>query len=200
MPTTVRFFVPGNPASAGSKTAFRQMRKDGSYTTRMVDASGEHGVNWRATVQLVAKEKCRGIWFGHNVALQMALEFLHIRPKSHYGKRGLLPSAPRYKTTKRDLTKMQRAVEDALKGILYADDAAIVEIYSRKSWDESLEGVWITVGTAPGEERQKEGTLEAQASPVPSRPDRPSKDADPSEAETRDRPGRPGSLHGVFHP
>jgi Holliday junction resolvase RusA-like endonuclease len=49
------------------------------------------------------------------------------RPKSHYLKNGALrPKAPRRHTTKPDVLKLARAIEDALTGIVYQDDAQIV--------------------------------------------------------------------------
>jgi Holliday junction resolvase RusA-like endonuclease len=58
--------------------------------------------------------------------LLLELSFYVPRPKGHYGARGLRPSAPAYPTVKPDVLKLARAVEDALTGTLFRDDAQVV--------------------------------------------------------------------------
>lgn len=58
--------------------------------------------------------------------LSMSVVFLFERPKGHWGKRGLLPSAPVFHAVKPDVSKLLRSTEDALTAILYEDDARIV--------------------------------------------------------------------------
>jgi len=52
------------------------------------------------------------------------------RPKGHYrtGKHAsqLRPSAPEHPATKPDLLKLTRAIEDAMTGIVWRDDAQVV--------------------------------------------------------------------------
>jgi crossover junction endodeoxyribonuclease RusA len=48
------------------------------------------------------------------------------RPASHFGAHGLRPRAPRWPSKKPDLSKLVRAIEDALTGVVYDDDARIV--------------------------------------------------------------------------
>jgi crossover junction endodeoxyribonuclease RusA len=66
----------------------------------------------------------------------VALDVLLIlpRPARHYRgrKRELAPDAPAWPTVKPDALKLCRAVEDALTGIAYRDDAQIVEERIRK--------------------------------------------------------------------
>lgn len=63
----------------------------------------------------------------------LAVEFQFFRPrnKGDFGtgrNAGTLkPSAPRYPTTRPDVLKLARVVEDALSGVLYRDDSQIVE-------------------------------------------------------------------------
>lgn len=56
--------------------------------------------------------------------LEVSMVFYVPRPKHHYGKNGLRKSAPEYPTGKPDLLKIARSTEDALKGIVWNDDAA----------------------------------------------------------------------------
>jgi Holliday junction resolvase RusA-like endonuclease len=75
-----------------------------------------------------------------NGPLLLELTFWTPRPKGHYGSgknagqvRG---SAPRHPTVKPDLLKLARAVEDALSGIVYRDDAQITTEILQKAYGE----------------------------------------------------------------
>lgn len=72
------------------------------------------------------------------------------RPKGHYGKKGLLPSAPARPTTRPDLTKLLRGIEDALTGVVWRDDAQVVSQHATKIFGEPAR-VTITIQTV-GEE------------------------------------------------
>ena len=126
----ITFFVPGIPKPGGSKTVFRNPVTNKSIVT---DSSGKDGKNWRASVQQFA--------IAANVrpsskAVKLTIHFFFLRPKGHYGKRGLLPSAPVQHTVKPDCTKLVRAVEDALKCIAWKDDAQVVMQVAGKSYGE----------------------------------------------------------------
>jgi len=60
------------------------------------------------------------------------------RPKQHHvaGNREnpLRKNAPAWHTSKPDVTKMVRAVEDALKGIAWHDDSQVVQQVNRKRY------------------------------------------------------------------
>lgn len=119
----VSFTVYGEAAPAGSKTV--GFSKDGRHFVR--DSSGRAGERWRWAVQQEAGIAMRDRPpFQRGVALSLVVQFNVVRPKSHFGKRGLLPSARAYPTIKPDCSKFVRAVEDAMTGIVYADDAQIV--------------------------------------------------------------------------
>jgi Holliday junction resolvase RusA-like endonuclease len=127
----IRFTVYGQPAPAGSKTPGRA--KDGRLFVR--DSSGQRGTEWRRQVAQVAGETMAG---GELVEGPLVLQLVfHVpRPKGHYGKRGLRPSAPAHPTTKPDVTKLVRAVEDALTGIVWRDDAQVVKQVACKKYGE----------------------------------------------------------------
>lgn len=130
----ITFFVHGSPAPAGSKTAFC-LKKDGRYTGRaiVVDASGKKGKQWRESVSHNAR-----LAMGANPpfigALQMTIIFHMPRPQKHYLKSGLRPDAPEYHITRPDCTKLLRAAEDAMTGIVYEDDGQIVEQTVKKTY------------------------------------------------------------------
>jgi len=76
-------------------------------------------------------------WRGH--PLSVALTFRFDRPQTHFGKRGLLPSAPEHHAVKPDVDKLARAALDALTGIVYDDDARIVELHASKAYCAAAE-------------------------------------------------------------
>lgn len=125
------FTVLGLPRPAGSKRAFA-IRKGGKPTGRIavVDACKESR-EWKNTVAheaAVAMSRAPTELFVGPVKLLVA--FSLPRPKGHYrtGLRAseLRTSAPPYPITKPDLLKLTRAVEDALTGIVWRDDAQVI--------------------------------------------------------------------------
>ena len=99
---------------------------------------------WRAMVTAAAVESGAPICSG---PVSIAVTFLFARPKSHYGKRGLKPSAPRWHAVRPDNDKLVRGVCDALTGALIADDSRVVTITSKKRFctGDEQPGAIITV-------------------------------------------------------
>jgi len=81
----------------------------------------------------------------------MSCVFIFTRPKGHFGKRGLLPSAPRWHMVKPDGSKLLRSTEDALSSVLYEDDARIVSgsFDKRYAVGDELPGAIITLTPLP---------------------------------------------------
>lgn len=123
------FFVPGTPRPAGSKNAFPyRCKTTGKIKVRVVDASGKAGKQWRRDIAAHAKVAYRGPLLTCPIIVNFV--FFMPRPKAHLrtgrfsGQRK--SNAPRYHTSKPDALKLARAVEDALTGIVWADDAQII--------------------------------------------------------------------------
>jgi Holliday junction resolvase RusA-like endonuclease len=96
----------------------------------VVDAHQKQLELWR---WILAKEVRRvhvGPPAAKPMAVALAVELTFPRPKGHFGtgrRAGRLkPSAPERPIVKPDLLKVVRGVEDALTGIVYADDSQIV--------------------------------------------------------------------------
>ncbi len=143
----VSFFVSGIPAPGGSKTAFRH-NKTGKIIVR---DSCERNKSWRERVAWTAREEYqREPMKG---PLSILAEFTMPRPKSHYGTGRnagrVRDCAPSGHTVKPDATKLWRAAEDALTGILWADDAQIVKQVVIKQYGERP-GLWIGVEEVDG--------------------------------------------------
>lgn len=128
--TRAEFVIMGQPRPAGSK------RHIGNGV--VIDSSGEKGRNWRASIQAVAREQFTGELLRGPLVVYMT--FFAPRPKSHYGSGRnsgrLKDDAPQYPTGRPDVLKLARAVEDALTGIVWADDGQIVDEILAKRYGE----------------------------------------------------------------
>ena len=128
-----RIEIAGPAATAGSKRAFHSKKTGKTWITD--DCT--RGKEWRATVRAAAEQQ-RITRELYSEPLLLYVEFWLRRPKSHYrtGKFAdqLKPSAPEWPTKKPDTTKLLRAIEDALTGVLWVDDAQIVTQYVEKSY------------------------------------------------------------------
>ena len=129
---TIEFFVPGTVRTAGSKSAFKG--KDGSVH---VTHSGKYTKEWMNTVRYFALQAMnRGCVIAEPVRL--SIDFRMARPQGHFGTGRnagkLKDSAPFYCAKKPDLTKLTRAVEDAMTGIIWRDDALVISQTTTKRY------------------------------------------------------------------
>ena len=127
--TAVKFIVAGIPRPAGSK---RYLGRSKAGKPILADDC-KRAPAWRADVQNAARME----WADRPLLdepIRLCLTFLLERPKSHFGtgrNAGVLKdSAPPFPTTKPDLTKIVRAIEDALTKVIWKDD-------SRVMWQEN---------------------------------------------------------------
>jgi Holliday junction resolvase RusA-like endonuclease len=124
-------WVPGIPAPGGSKTPF--LKKDGTIAVR--DAC-KRNKPWRERVACFALKEGAPLLSG---PLWVVVTFVMPRPQGHLGTGRnlgkLRPSAPRLcHTNQPDATKLWRAAEDALTGILWHDDSQICEQWVSKHY------------------------------------------------------------------
>lgn len=130
----LEFFVPGLPQPQGSKRGF--VSANGKVS--LVESAA--GVKpWRSDVKVFAAEAMRG----HALItgpVRMRCDFVLKRPVST-PKRPPTPPA----TKKPDLDKLLRAIGDALKGTVYAEDSLIVEIIGTKRIAEEGEQPGVTI-------------------------------------------------------
>jgi Holliday junction resolvase RusA-like endonuclease len=138
--TALSFFVPGIPRPQGSKRAFLNRRTGRPI---LVESSKGNG-SWRVDVATCARAAVQAAgWTLLTGPVVLEARFRFQRPKGHWGRRGLLPSAPPVPFGKPDLSKLVRSIEDALTGIAYRDDAQIVWLELGKGYGEP--GVEIAV-------------------------------------------------------
>lgn len=135
--TTIRFTVIGKPQPAGSKSGAPIRRKNGSIGVAMRD-SNPRAKPWQAIVAHAAREAYSGDLL--RGPLDVTMTFFLPRPKGHYGtgknSAKLKPSAPYFPTKKPDALKLARGTEDALTGVVYADDSQIVVERLEKAYGE----------------------------------------------------------------
>lgn len=133
MPTSYRLTVFGTAEPAGSKRAFHRP----GLGVRVVDANPKSR-EWKSLVAQEAGKVATGLLEG---PLLLEATFYRPRPASHFGSgrnSGIVkPSAPAFPDTRPDTTKLLRAIEDALQGVWYRDDAQIVTQVVRKLWGET---------------------------------------------------------------
>lgn len=145
---SVSFDVPGLPKPAGSKRAFAHKSTGRIIVT---DDSGVPGKQWRHCVADAARVAMHLAGFREPFRgpIRLLATFARPRPKSHYGAKGLKPNAPVYPLGKPDVTKLLRSVEDAMTGIVWADDAQVVIQHAYKEYGPP--GVVVVVMELEGE-------------------------------------------------
>lgn len=145
----IRFEVLGCPAPKGSN---RAMLRGG----RAVFVPGGSKVNaeklksWDVAVREAAIEAVGSIDAPPFVdkPLAVAMVFRLARPAGHWNKKtgALKSSAPLMPRCRPDSSKLLRATEDSLNGIVFDDDSRIVETLLRKEWaSPGNEGATIIV-------------------------------------------------------
>lgn len=134
----LEFTALGRPQPAGSKQAFA-VRRGGKPTGQVaVKESNEARVRpWQAVVADAALEALNGAGRLEGPLL-LEVDFYLGRPAGHYGtgrNAGVVKaSSPAYPIVMPDTTKLLRALEDALTGIVWRDDAQVVTQVARKRY------------------------------------------------------------------
>lgn len=144
----IQFFVPGQARPAGSKSAFKNPNTGKIIVTHAnpktkgwMDSVAWHAMKHVGAMCLLTDAVC------------LKLTFLRLRPGGDYGtgrNEGIIKaSAPLHNTKIPDLTKLTRAVEDALTGIIWKDDSQVIAQRTNKRYCRGDEkpGVWILVET-----------------------------------------------------
>lgn len=127
----IQFYVEGRPAPQGSKRAF----PNGG----MVEMS-RYVKPWRSAVTTAATLHTR-TWTPLDEPVRLRVAFYIARPKR--------PKFPGRPAVTPDLSKLVRATEDALTGLVWADDARVVSCLSEKHWatEHNPPGAFIRVST-----------------------------------------------------
>lgn len=143
-PVRIQFTVYGVSQPAGSKQSFVPVnrftkepfrRPDGGIVVSTVDANRK-STGWKEQVAFAARQVYQGELL--TGPLKATFIFYRCRPAGHSGANGLNKKgreaiAP---TSKPDVLKLARAVEDACTKVLWHDDAQIVDERLEKRWGE----------------------------------------------------------------
>lgn len=128
------FIVYGDPQPRGSKTIGR-----GKHGGTFVRDSNPRSYAWMRDVAQVAGNtmRARPLLRG---PLRVDVDFFLPRPKGHYGSgrnaEVVKASAPARPIVAPDKGKLERGTLDALEGIVYVNDAQVVEGDTRKFYGE----------------------------------------------------------------
>lgn len=137
--------IPGKAQPAGSKRGFVNPKTGRVIIT---DAAAKSRP-WKAVVSDYAQQAMGGE-APLEGPLSVRMTFFEMRPKGHFNSKGQLNAQGQrnpFPAKKPDLLKLARAVEDALTGIVYRDDAQIVEEKLVKAYGTS-DHVIVTVKEA----------------------------------------------------
>lgn len=146
---TINIFVQDTPKPGGSKRAFVVRTKTGGQRAIVTDDCKKNK-EWRTSVREAAIRAMEGKPPFQGRPALLNITFIMPRPNGHYGSGRnadvLKPNAPKYHISKPDCLKLARSTEDALTGIVWADDSAncvlkLSKIYS----DNRVTGAIITV-------------------------------------------------------
>ena len=150
---TLFFFAAGVPMTAGNKSAIPFRGKDRKLHVRVVDGADmplkdgtrNRGKDWRKIIQAAAKQAMGDQPMSVGPIL-LRLTFSLPRPKSHLCNAwDVRSNAPHYHVSKPDLSKLVRAVEDALTGICWRDDSQIVRHETSKFYNHVSIGVAVEI-------------------------------------------------------
>ena len=149
----IEFFIAGTPRSAGSKSGFLNPK-----TKKYIFApAGKYQKSWQESIRWAAIEAGYNGTMIIEGAVELSIEYVYRRPKGHYKSNGELNKKGRdtpYKTSKPDLDKLNRAVADALSGLIWRDDSQVVRMKEvGKSYGKQgqPEGAYVIITELPKE-------------------------------------------------
>lgn len=131
------FFVLGVPVPKGSTRAFLPK----GWTRSIITADNAKTKPWQAEIRAAAVDAQPEGIAATNGPVRIDVVFFFPRPTGHFGSGGnagkLKATAPALHTVKPDADKLKRAVFDALKGIVFVDDARVCSGRAEKYYSRS---------------------------------------------------------------
>ena len=80
-------------------------------------------------------------------AVLLEITFFLQRPKSHYNKYDIKPSAPKWKTTKPDIDNHIKFYLDCMSGIVFKDDNQIISLVASKQFCDEYQENFVEIVT-----------------------------------------------------
>lgn len=138
----MRFSVIGRPIPQGSKTLMRGIMVDQqNIKTKTLPANRLK--SWRESVAYTAAFNFISPTLGK---VMIDVVFYFCRPASHKTKSGGVRRSKVDAIPPYDLDKLQRAIGDALSGVVYKDDKQVVHWQAAKQWTLGVSKAEIIVG------------------------------------------------------
>ncbi len=126
----IEFEVPGEPQPQGSHQAYTRNGRAWVTSDNPRLRPWRNAVCWHAREALGERPPLTG-------PVRVELWFSFARPRGHFGRRGLLPSAPAGHAVRPDCDKLARGAIDALtEAGLWRDDAQVAELVATKAYAE----------------------------------------------------------------
>ncbi len=120
----IAFSVAGDPVPQPRP----RVSTRGGFARAYVPA--KHPVHaYRAAIAAAARDAGASV---HDEPVQVVIDFVAARPKSHLRKSGVKPDAP--KLPRFDIDNATKAVLDSLNGVAWADDSQVSRLVVEKSW------------------------------------------------------------------
>jgi Holliday junction resolvase RusA-like endonuclease len=146
--STLTFQVTGEPKGQPRPRAFA--RKMGSvHVARFYDSDTADG--WKRAVYLgIVQAAIRSGWQLTQRPVAVELRFAMPRPKSHFGAKGLKPSAPQFHAGKPDCDNLAKLVMDQVTRTdrIWRDDSQVVSLRCDKFWAIANEqGVSVSISS-----------------------------------------------------
>ena len=146
---TITFEIHGIPKGQPRARAFAQ-RFGNKFSARMYDPGTAD--EWKEMVYCALRPAVRTFSDQPSLgAFKVSMRFAMPRPKSHYGARGLKPSAPRYVFGKPDIDNLTKLVLDVITkdGRVWRDDSQVVTLLAFKEYvaDGEKPGAWISIAS-----------------------------------------------------
>ncbi len=148
----LEFTVYGKPQQMGSKSTF--IPKGAKFP--IVTDQNKNLKPWKDSILAAARDaRPKGFELIDGPS-RIWVEFRFLRPKSHYGAKGLKASAPHWYANTPDWDKLCRALCDALTGVIYRDDKLVASSSVDCIWVESDPGAKVRIEELPATMRAVE--------------------------------------------
>jgi hypothetical protein len=145
---TLTFQVAGEPKGQPRPRAFA--RKMGNvHVARFYDSDVADTWKWLVKVAII-EAAIRQKWAFTEAPVAVELRFAMPRPKSHFGAKGLKPSAPQFHVGRPDADNLCKLVLDRLtqSGRVWRDDSQVVSLRCDKFWAVGNEqGCSVSIST-----------------------------------------------------
>jgi Holliday junction resolvase RusA-like endonuclease len=136
--TKISFVIPGKPVPKQGSSSSHFATADGAIHAHHY--TPKHVANWAAYARLVASQYAQNpLWGSNGEGIRVTIVVKKIRPKS---------SKRKYFTTTPDLDNVEKNLMDAIKGIIFVDDAMVIDKHSSKTYSD-VEQTEVTVELIP---------------------------------------------------